>query len=537
MRTFLLAMSCALVALVPAALPAADEGYESIFDGKSLNGWDGNPDFWRVEDGAITGETTEAKPTQGNTFLIWRGGDVADFDLKVEFKIHNHNSGVQYRSFEVPDQKWVVGGYQADIDATGKYMGLLYGEKFRGMLAKRGERTMIGANHKPEVVGSVGDPDDLLKKVNLDDWNEYQITAEGFHFVQRINGVVMSEMTDDDTEQRRASGIVALQLHQGPPMKVQFRNLRLRRLSAQANAAPAPGAQPAAEIKKIAFVAGKPSHGFGSHEHRAGCLLLADALNRSGLPVKAEVYAYGWPESPSVLDDAATIVCYADGGVKHPFNDHLAEVDRLAKQGKGIACLHYAVEIPKGESGDAMLRWTGGYFETDWSVNPHWTADYSQFPQHPISRGVKPFSINDEWYYHMRFRAGLEGVQPILTTLPPSETLSRKDGPHSGNPAVRAAIARGELQHMAWASERPGGGRGFGFTGGHFHWNWGHNDFRKLVLNAIVWTAGLDVPAGGVPSRTLNAADLVANQDEPVPNGFDPEAIESMVEEWNRPGE
>ncbi|HEX4129839.1 MAG TPA: family 16 glycoside hydrolase [Pirellulales bacterium] len=534
MKLFNLITFAALLFLPSGLVAAVDDGYEPIFDGKTLAGWDGNPAFWRVEDGCITGETTEDNPTKGNTFIIWRGGEVADFDLKIEFNIRNHNSGVQYRSFEVPDQKWVVGGYQADIDATGVHMGLLYGEKFRGMLAKRGEKTVVGTNHKPTVVGSVGDPAELLTHVKLDGWNEYHITARGFQFTQRINGTVMSEMTDDDTAQRRANGIVALQLHQGPPMKVQFRNIRLKRDAVEGQSSTGGGGE---GPKKIVFVAGKPSHGYGAHEHKAGCMLLAKALNNSGLPVAAEVSYYGWPENPSILDDAAAIVCYADGGVKHPFNDHLTELDRLMKKGVGLTLLHYAVEVPKGPSGDAFLDWIGGYFEPDWSVNPHWTAEYSSFPSHPIARGVKPFAINDEWYYHMRFRAGLEGVAPILTTLPPPETLSRPDGPHSGNPAVRAAIAAGEPQHMAWACQRSDGGRGFGFTGGHFHWNWGHDDFRRLVLNAIVWTAGVDVPSSGMPSKTPTAGDLMANQDEPTPPGFKPEAIQSMVEHWNKPGE
>ncbi|MGE0760233.1 MAG: DUF1080 domain-containing protein, partial [Pirellulaceae bacterium] len=137
---------------------AADpEGFEPIFDGQSLTGWDGNPEFWSVRDGAITGETTAAKPTKGNTFLIWRQGEVGDFELKLQYRIVGGNSGIQYRSFEVPDQKWVVGGYQADFEAGERYSGICYGERFRGILADRGQKTVIGDNHKPTVVGSVGD--------------------------------------------------------------------------------------------------------------------------------------------------------------------------------------------------------------------------------------------------------------------------------------------------------------------------------------------------------------------------------------------
>src|SRR6185312_15491108 len=132
--------------------------------------------------------------------------------LKVEFKIRNHNSGIQYRSFEVPDLKWVVGGYQADLDADNKYTGLNYGERFRGMLGVRGTKTVIGDDHKAKVVGSVGDPAELAKFIKSGDWNEYEIIADGNHMIQKINGHVMSDVTDNDTAQRRAKGIIALQL-------------------------------------------------------------------------------------------------------------------------------------------------------------------------------------------------------------------------------------------------------------------------------------------------------------------------------------
>ena len=234
------------------------------------------------------------------------------------------------------------------------------------------------------------------------------------------------------------------------------------------------------------------------------------------------------------MDDADSIVIYCDGGGRHPFNQHLDKLDSLMKKGVGMVCIHYGVEVPAEPSGKAFLDWTGGYFEANWSVNPHWVADYDKLPNHPIARGVKPFKINDEWYYHMRFREKMQGVTPILSDLPPKETLKRKDGPHSGNPFVRKAIANGETQHMAWAREREDGGRGFGFTGGHFHWNWGHDQFRKLMLNAIAWTAKAEVPKTGVPSKSLTAEDLMANQDEDVPGNFNPERIQKMIEEWNR---
>jgi type 1 glutamine amidotransferase len=277
--------------------------------------------------------------------------------------------------------------------------------------------------------------------------------------------------------------------------------------------------------RKVLFLAGRPSHGYGAHDHWAGAKLLAKSLNDSGLPIEAEVHRYGWPEDSKIFDGVDCVVIYADGGGGHIVNRHLDEMDALTKKGVGLVCLHYAVEVPKGRVGDKFLEWIGGYFETDWSVNPHWTANFSKLPDHSITRGVAPFEINDEWYYHMRFREGMRGVTPILTDLPPAESLSRPDGSHSGNRHVRAAVARGEPQHMAWAVERDDGGRGFGFTGAHVHWNWAEPNFRKLVLNAIAWCAKVEVPPGGVSDQPKTLVDMEANPDERVPRDFDREAV------------
>lgn len=277
--------------------------------------------------------------------------------------------------------------------------------------------------------------------------------------------------------------------------------------------------------KKILFLAGTPSHGYGAHEHLAGCTLLAKSLNDSGLPVHAEVHHYGWPDDAKVFDGVDCVVMYCDGGEGHMVMKHLDQLDELAKKGVGVVCLHYAVEIPKGEPGDRLMDWIGGYFETNWSVNPDWKGKFNKLPKHPITSGVAPFEIVDEWYYHMRFPEGMKGVTPILSDVPSKETLSRPDGTHSGNPYVRAAVAKKEPQHLAWAYEREDGGRGFGFTGGHYHWNWSDPNFRKLVLNAIVWCAKADVPAGGVSDAPKTLAELEANQDEKQPKDFDREKI------------
>jgi type 1 glutamine amidotransferase len=253
---------------------------------------------------------------------------------------------------------------------------------------------------------------------------------------------------------------------------------------------------------KIVLIAGPPSHGPGEHEHRAGCLLLKAGLDQTP-GVTSIVHSNGWPDKPDAFDGAAAIVVYSDGGGGHPLlqGDRLKTIGALMERGVGLACVHYAVE-PTREKGQAeFLDWIGGAFEIHWSVNPHWDAEFEQLPDHPIARGVKPFTIRDEWYFNMRFRDGMKGVTPILCAVAPGRTMERGDGPHSGNPAVREAVRRGDPQIVAWAAERPDGGRGFGFTGAHFHRNWGEDNFRKLMLNAILWTAKVEVPAGGVQSR------------------------------------
>ncbi len=505
---------------------AADADFKPIFNGKDLTGWDGNPDLWRVEDGAITGQTTAEKPTKGNTFLIWRqGASVDDFELMLEYRIVGGNSGIQYRSFEA--ERWVVGGYQADIDSGDTFSGILYGERDRGILAKRGEKTVIGEDHKPNVVGKTGDSNEIQSKIKKEDWNEYHVIARGSRFVHKINGITTVEVTDEDKPAggekpgRRSSGILALQLHAGPPMKVQFRNVRLKRTPLEA-------------AKKVVFVAGHSSHGFGAHDHKAGCTLLKNRLEQSGAGIVGAVYFPDWPQDPTAFDNANAIVVYSDGGGGHPIVRHVDEVAALARKGVGVGFLHYGVEVEKGKVGDAFLDWTGGYFEMNWSVNPHWTIQNAVLAKdHPVTRGVKPYSINDEWYFFMRFRDKLEGVTPILSAVAPPDTMSRPDGSHSGNPAVRASVAKGDLQHLLWARERPDSGRGFGFTGGHFHWNWGHPDHRKLVLNAIAWIAGIDVPSGGIADKPVTIEELLENHDEERPKSFNPDPIRKQIEAWS----
>jgi acetyl esterase/lipase len=478
----------------------------AIFDGKSLEGWDGNPAFWSVEDGAITGRTTKENPTKGNTFLIWRGGEVDDFELTLDYKIVGGNSGVQYRSIEKPKEwgKWVIGGPQADFEAGDTYSGILYDERGRGILALRGQETAIGDDGKPKEVRRFADTKALQAKIRKNDWNSYKIVAKGNEYTHFINGEVTARVTDNDPKNFRRSGLLALQLHAGPPMTVQFKNVKLKRLKME-------------DAKKVVFVAGRPSHAWGDHEHNAGCRLLAKCLTETkAVKIVPAVYTNGWPNDPTAFDNADAVVFYCDGGSGHFVMPHLDAFDAVMKKGVGLVCLHYAVEIPKGKPGDRFLDWIGGYFEAYWSVNPHWTADFAKLPEHPIANGVKPFKINDEWYYHMRFRPDMKNVTPILTAVPPDQTRERDfGGSHGGNAAVIAR--RGQPEHVGWACDRDDGGRGFGFTGGHKHFNWGDDDFRKTVLNAIVWTAKADVPSHGVNSTKPTQEQLEAGLDKPKP--------------------
>lgn len=287
----------------------------------------------------------------------------------------------------------------------------------------------------------------------------------------------------------------------------------------------------AVERRKIVMLPGPASHGFGCHEHRAGLMLLARLLNENVPGFEAIVVAKGWPDDPKVFDGADAIVIDCDGGVI--IRQHLDELDAMMRRGVGLAVLHYATVVPKGKPGDAMLRWIGGYFETHWSVNPTWAAHFKTLPEHPVTRGVKPFTIRDEWYYHMRFVEGMKGVTPILTAVPPEKTRERPDGAYSNNPTVRAR--KGMAEHVAWAYQRPGGGRGFGYTGNHWHWNWAHDDARTLVLNALVWIAGGEVPPDGVPSKTPTVAELEANLDHKRPPGVSPKAIQGFIDEFRKP--
>lgn len=265
---------------------------------------------------------------------------------------------------------------------------------------------------------------------------------------------------------------------------------------------------------KIVLIAGKSSHGHGAHEHNAGMLLFKKCLDQ--VPgIKAEACLNGWPQDIRVFDGAAAVAIYSDGGGGHPAlqGNNLQTLGKLMDKGAGLALIHYAVEPTKEKGEKEFLDWVGGCFEIHWSVNPYWTANFKDLPKHPITRGVKPFSIADEWYYHMRFTDNMRGVTPILFDLPNPNTLKRRDGPHENNPGARKDVADGKPQVVAWVFERANGGRGFGFTGGHNHAGWTDENMRRIVLNALLWVAKAEVPADGVQAKVTDD-DLKANLDD-----------------------
>jgi hypothetical protein len=229
----------------------------------------------------------------------------------------------------------------------------------------------------------------------------------------------------------------------------------------------------AGEPKSILFIAGKPSHGAGEHEHHSGCQLLAKALDDSGLNLKTTLHYDTWPEA-AAFDGVDTVAIYCDGNKDHLALGHEAELQALSDRGIGIVGLHYAVDGEPGLLNETLLSVVGGYYDKTQSKNPEWLVKEPTITKHPVTSGVKPFELHDEWYYNLQFGT----VTPLLQAVPPEEG--------------------GEAHILAWAY----GTNAFGFTGGHYHKTWANSEVRKLVLNAIVWSAGLEVPPEGVKSET-----------------------------------
>ncbi|HEX2852198.1 MAG TPA: DUF1080 domain-containing protein [Opitutaceae bacterium] len=230
----------ALIAVsFPVLSHAVEPGFESLFNGKDLSGWDGMPGFWSVRDEAITGQTTAEKGLKANTFIVWQGGEVKNFELRLSFRLladntqARANSGIQYRSKILDAATWVVGGYQCDMDYTRPYLGMLYEEKGRGIMMKAGERIRIlpaGADGKMQIesAGTPTDPAELVASYRKGDWNEMIIIARSNHFQHFVNGKLTAEATDLDDAKAAKSGVLAFQLHTGPPMTIQFKDIRLK---------------------------------------------------------------------------------------------------------------------------------------------------------------------------------------------------------------------------------------------------------------------------------------------------------------------
>jgi hypothetical protein len=277
--------------------------------------------------------------------------------------------------------------------------------------------------------------------------------------------------------------------------------------------------------KRIVLIAGRPSHPPGMHEFRAGCLLFQKAL--SSVPgIKVDVYDGGWPskmvdgaraDDNAALDNADAVLIFADGGKGHPAiqGDRMKVIDALAARGVGLGFAHYGVEVPAGVPGDAMHRWIGGYYENLYSVNPMWKPEFGRLPSHPVTRGVGPFATHDEWYFNMRWTqdaAAKARITPILVATPSDDV---RKGPYVSpkGPYDHIIAGSGKAETMMWVYERPDGGRGFGFTGGHTHANWGDPNQRRILLNALLWIAKVDVPAQGVHDE-ISADDLKMNLDD-----------------------
>lgn len=278
------------------------------------------------------------------------------------------------------------------------------------------------------------------------------------------------------------------------------------------------------DTARIVLIAGRPSHPPGMHEFRAGTMLLQKALG--AVPnLRVDVYTNGWPskvvdgkpvDDHAALDGADAILIYADGGKGHPAlqNDRVGVLDALAARGVGLGFAHYAVEVPAGPSGETMQRWAGGFYETNWSVNPMWAPDFTTFPTHPVTRGVGPFATHDEWYFNMRWTPDAAAKNRVTNLLVAAPGDDVRDGPYVSprGPYDHIIAASGRPEVMMWAFERADGGRSFGFTGGHTHAHWGDVNQRRIMLNALLWMAKIDVPAGGVVD-TITAADLTVNLD------------------------
>ena len=381
-----------------------------------------------------------------------------------------------------------------------------------------GEKVVIGDNHVGKVVGSVGDPAKLLAKWKKYDWNDYDILAKGNHIVLKINGYVTADVTDNDKKMRRFDGIIALQLHAGEPMKVQFRNIRLKELGAS----PPAGREPRSCI---------PSRG----GRRRSCSFRRPAQPRlCRARVLCRLPAVGRPAPRRAADGRCRGLQgnLAGAGARNSRCDRaLDRWRRLApdlaasrpvgsadEAGRRSGVRPLERRFREGQGGPTDGEWIGGYYEPYWSVNPFWTAEFKQLPDHPIARGVAPFTIRDEWYYHMRFLDGMEGVTPILSPFRPRAPARQPDGQQERHPAVRQP-AREWPEVVAWCRCVPMAAGASALPAGMSHLELGQRQLPQSRPERHRLGGKIDFRPGGIPSQrpTLEELESQPRQTEAEP--------------------
>ncbi|MDG0964023.1 MAG: hypothetical protein P8O23_03100 [Opitutales bacterium] len=267
------------------------------------------------------------------------------------------------------------------------------------------------------------------------------------------------------------------------------------------------------DTKNILFIAGDTKHRHGFHEYKAGSILLANALNKSGLPINAKVHWYGWPQDESIFEGVDACIIYADGGGE--FGGKYAFLDKKVKAGMGIMFMHYGVHPTKEVAEQYYHSWIGGFYDDDFSVNPSWIANITPKKNHPVGRGVGSLTAYDEFYWNLNFpnTKDCKHCYPLATAIPSEKNMIRYGSSKFWNKQAEDKL--GTPQALLWCSDPKQGARGAGFVGGHYHRNWAIEDYRKLILNTIAWVTRVEVPKEGVPSSPVTKAILNQNLNRP----------------------
>ena len=285
---------------------------------------------------------------------------------------------------------------------------------------------------------------------------------------------------------------------------------------------PAIDSVPAADRKRILFLTDNGEHGWMQHENTAGAMLIGKRLAAALPGCEVMVLRDDFPDE-ATLAAAASVVLFASGQERNLL-DNPVRRDALAsamRGGCGLAVLHWCLEAGTPEGAGFLRDYLGGWFEVDYSVNPMWLAKFDPIVPHETTRGVRPYTIYDEFYFNLRLPEVPGRRTAVLEAVPPKRVVVMPDdGPRSNNPTVRASLGKPHV--LAWTYERPGGGRSLGFTGGHFHWDWKHDDQRRFVLNGIAWTAGFAIPEGGVSDQRPEDQELLEHQDSPPEPAWKP---------------